>query len=108
MPANTSGAMLVAILTPRSQLRPGQNRQMTETDGPKPVLAAMAEPEAQHPGADPKKVAEHHGYFVNQADRMDYPRWVWLFWRDALTNQVLVPKMWYGAIAVPKTDPDHA
>ena len=35
----------------------------------------MAELEAQHPGADPKKVAEHHGYFMNQADRMDYPRY---------------------------------
>ncbi len=35
----------------------------------------MAELEAQHPGADPKKVAEHHGYFVNQANRMDYPKY---------------------------------
>ena len=39
---------------------------LLETDGPGPVLAAMAELEAQHPEADPKKVAEHHGYFVNQ------------------------------------------
>ena len=46
-----------------------------ETEGPGPILTAMAELEAQHPGADPKKVAEHHGYFMNQADRMDYPRY---------------------------------
>ena len=49
----------------------GQNRQMTETDGPKPVLAAMAEPEAQHPGADPKKVAEHHGELFCESSRPD-------------------------------------
>ncbi len=46
-----------------------------ETDGPGPILAAMAALEAQHPGADPEKVAEHHRYFTNQADRMDYPRY---------------------------------
>ena len=46
-----------------------------ETDGPGPILAAMAALEAQQPGADPEKVTEHHRYFVNQADRMDYPRY---------------------------------
>ena len=35
-----------------------------ETDGPGPILAAMAALEAQHPGADPEEVAEHHRYFT--------------------------------------------
>ncbi len=46
-----------------------------ETDGPGPILATMAALEAQRPGADPEKAAEHHRYFTNQADRMDYPRY---------------------------------
>ena len=77
MPANTFGAIVVAILTPRSPPRPGQPplNDRLETDGPGPILAAMAAPEAQHPGAGPEKVAEHHRYFVKQADRMDYPRY---------------------------------
>ena len=46
-----------------------------ETDGPGPILDAMAALEAHHPGAHPTTVQEHHQYFVHQASRMDYPRY---------------------------------
>ena len=46
-----------------------------KTDGPGPILDAMAALEAHHPGAHPTTVQEHHQYFVHQASRMDYPRY---------------------------------
>ncbi len=46
-----------------------------ETDGPGPILDAMAALEAHHPGANPTIIQEHHQYFVHQASRRDYPRY---------------------------------